>query len=354
MEKSVRRITPGSSVTCLSGISTVREKSFASIGIETLGELINHFPRAYQNRQNIKFLADADTDTPSSFLLTVATNPKTAKIRGNLSITKFKAFDDSGTCEIIYYNRQYADKSYPCGSTHRFYGKLTREGRTAKLSSPESEPYFEGARLLPMVPVYPRGAGITQKLMSGSVRRALDLLYTNTMSDGVISFAPTDPIPDSVRERYELCARSFALENIHFPSDETALKMARDRLAFEELFLLSVFLGYSKRKSKRTNAPTMKHLSLDELYKKLPFELTDSQKKVISDVKNALSGIGVSVCAILILSVFKMGKSGIKDGFTLILGVIAFLLAVFLSVPTIPIVILAGVAGVIYKKVLRR
>ena len=49
-----------------------------------------------------------------------------------------------------------------------------------------------------------------------------------------------------------------------------------------------------------------------------------------------------------------MGKSGIKDGFALILGVIAFLLAVFLSVPTIPIVILAGVAGVIYKKVLRR
>ena len=101
MEKSRRKIGAGSGVTCLPGISTVREKSFASLGIETLGDLICHFPRAYQNRQNIKLLQDADPDTPAAFILTVGTDPKTAKIRANLSITKFKAFDESGTCEII-------------------------------------------------------------------------------------------------------------------------------------------------------------------------------------------------------------------------------------------------------------
>lgn len=293
MEKKSRRINASSSVTCLPGISTVREKSFASLGIETLGELINHFPRAYQNRQNIRLLADADTDTPSAFLLTVGTDPKTAKIRGNLSITKFKAFDESGTCEVIFYNRPYADKSYPRGSVHRFYGKLTRERGALKLSSPESEPYFEGAKLLPMVPIYPLSAGLTQKLMSGSVRRALDLLYTNSMSDkqvlAELAEAPTDPIPDGVRERYGLCTRAFALESIHFPTDEVTLKMARDRLAFEELFLLSIFLGYSKRRNKRTNAPAMSRLSLDEFYKKLPFALTDSQNKVVEDIKSDLS-----------------------------------------------------------------
>ncbi len=284
MQKSRETITPRSPVTCLPGISTVRQKSFASLGIETLGELIHHFPRAYQNRQNIKLLAEADGNTPASFLLTVGTDPKTAKIRGNLSITKFKGFDESGTCEIIYYNRPYADKSYPRGSVHRFYGKLDRTGRTYKLSSPESEPYFDGAKLLPMVPVYPLGAGLTQKLLSGSVRRALDLLYADSMSE------QPDPIPDTVRAKYELCTRGFALENIHFPIDEQTLKMARDRLAFEELFLLSVFLGYSKRKNKSTNAPAMSRLSLDEFYKKLPFELTESQKRVIGDIKKDLSG----------------------------------------------------------------
>ena len=314
MEKSRRKIGAGSGVTCLPGISTVREKSFASLGIETLGDLICHFPRAYQNRQNIKLLQDADPDTPAAFILTVGTDPKTPKIRANLSITKFKAFDESGTCEIIFYNRPYADKSYPRGSVHRFYGKLTREGRTYRLSSPESEPYFDGARLLPMVPVYPLGAGLTQKLMLGSVRRALDLLYTNSMSerqvlDGLAE-APIDPIPDSVRENYGLCTRAFAYENIHFPTDEQTLKIARDRLAFEELFLLSVFLGYSKRRSKSTNAPAMSRLSLDGFYKKLPFELTASQKRVIEDIKNDLShntpmsrlvsgdvGSGKTVCA---------------------------------------------------------
>lgn len=314
MQKGIRKITSASSVTCLPGISTVREKSFSSLGIETLGDLLVHFPRAYQNRQNIRPLTDADTDAPASFLLTVGTDPKTAKIRGNLSITKFKAFDESGTCEIIFYNKPYADKSYPRGSVHRFWGKLTREGRTYKLSSPESEPYFEGAKLLPMVPVYPLSAGLTQKLMSGSVRRALDLLYTNSMSErqvlAELADPPTDPIPDKIRERYGLCTRAFALENIHFPTDEQTLKIARDRLAFEELFLLSVFLGYSKRRNKRANAHAMTRLSLDGFYKKLPFELTDSQKKVITDIKSDLSastpmsrlvsgdvGSGKTVCA---------------------------------------------------------
>ena len=64
MQKSRETITPRSYVTCLPGISTVREKSFASLGIETLGELIHHFPRASQNRQNIKLLVDADGNTP--------------------------------------------------------------------------------------------------------------------------------------------------------------------------------------------------------------------------------------------------------------------------------------------------
>ena len=112
-------------VDVIPGISTVRKKSFDALGANDLGGLADHFPRGYQNRKNICKLADAPIGTPVSLILTVGTDPKSVKLRGNLSLTKFKAFDDSGSCEIVFYNRTYADKSYPRGSTHRFYGRLT-------------------------------------------------------------------------------------------------------------------------------------------------------------------------------------------------------------------------------------
>ncbi len=71
-------------------------------------------------------------------------------------------------------------------------------------------------------------------------------------------------------------------------------------------------------------------------------------------VKHAFGGIGVAVCAILIQAVIKMGKAGLVDKFTWIIGVLAFVLAFRFDLPTIPIIIAAGIAGVLYKKISRK
>lgn len=293
------------------GISTVRKKSFAALGINDLGGLICHFPRGYQNRKNIYTLAEAPLGTPISLILTVGTDPKSVRLRGNLSLTKFKAFDESGSCEIVFYNRSYADKSYPRGSTHRFYGKLTYEKGILRLNSPETEPYFDGAKLLPMVPVYPLSAGLTQKTVMSSVRRALDLLYTDSGVDGTrVSLPPIEPIPSEVRKKYKLCTRSYAYENIHFPKDEETLRAAGARLAFEELFLLSVKLNYTKRARRKDIAPKMTDTELSEFLAMLPYELTGAQKAVCESICADMSseipmsrlvagdvGSGKTVCA---------------------------------------------------------
>ncbi len=293
------------------GISTVRKKCFASLGIFDFGNLIDHFPRGYQNRKNTYKLADAPLGVPVSLILTVGTDPKSVKLRGNLSLTKFRAFDESGSCEVVFYNRTYADKSYVRGSAHRFYGKLTRDKSMLRLSSPESEPYYEGAKLLPMVPVYPLAAGLTQKTVINSVRRALDFLYPKE-ADGIgeIRAAQNDPIPSQIRRKYKLCTREFAYENIHFPLDEETLKAAGDRLAFEELFLLSVRLSYAKKAQKEKIAPKMQDTDLTEFLSKLPYELTSAQKKVCAAICEDMSsgypmsrlvagdvGSGKTVCA---------------------------------------------------------
>ncbi len=275
-------------VTVLPGISTVREKSFAKLEIRELGELINHFPRGYQNRKNVVALKDAPLDVPVSLVLTVATDPKSFKLRSNFSMTKFKAFDESGSAEVIFYNRPYVDKSYVRGTTHRFWGKLTRDKTVLRLSSPESEPCFEGAKLLPMMPVYPLCAGLTQKIVSSSVRHALDLLFLNTSETGA---DVKDPIPGETRKKYRLCTRAFAYENIHFPSDEETLRLAGRRLAFEELFLLSVKLNYAKKLREYDKAHAMKDIDLGSFLKILPYELTSAQMAVVKDICADMSRI---------------------------------------------------------------
>lgn len=295
----------------LSGISTVRKKSFEALGVTTLGELLDHFPRSYQNRKDVKLLSDAQTSLPSSFILTVATEPKSVMLKGRLKLTKFKAFDDSGSCEVIFYNRTYAEKSYPRGSVHRFYGKLTRERGDMKLNSPESEPYYDGADLLPMVPVYPLSAGLSQKILISSVRRALDAIYSNGVTDlAKASIPPTDPIPSEIRKKYKLCTRSYAYENIHFPKDEDALITAGERLAFEELFLLSVRMSLVKKTRKSTPTPCMHDTDLTPFLSLLPYSLTGAQLAVCNSIARDMSsfepmsrlvagdvGSGKTVCA---------------------------------------------------------
>ena len=284
--KKIDTVSNNTPIEYIPGISTVRKKSFAALKIDDLGSLIDHFPRGYQNRNKIYELKDAPLNQPVSFLLTVGTDPKSAKLRGNLSITKFRAFDNSGSCEVLFYNRPYADKSYPRGSAHRFYGKLTYEKGMLRLSSPESEPYYEGAKLLPMVPVYPLAAGLTQKIVRSGVRQALDYLYPKETKDKDIAnvMSPTDPIPGEIRKKNKLCSREYAYENIHFPTDEESLRLAGDRFAFEELFLLSVRLSYTKRVNKQRIAPQMKDTELSPFLKELPFKLTGAQSEVCSKI----------------------------------------------------------------------
>ncbi|MBQ4137071.1 MAG: ATP-dependent DNA helicase RecG [Clostridia bacterium] len=301
-------ISVNTPVDAIPGISTVRKKAFETLGAATFGGLINHFPRGYQNRKNIVKLAEAPIGTPVSLLLTVGTIPHSVKLRGNLSLTKFRAFDESGSCEVVFYNRTYADKSYVQGSTHRFYGRLAREKGVLRLNSPESENYIEGVPLIPMMPVYPLTSGLTQRILQNSVRRALDMLYIK--SDIFTSIPPADPIPAGVRKKYKLCSKAYAYENIHFPRDEETLKQAGDRLAFEELFLLSVRLNYSRRAQKSEIAPEMRDTDLGEFLRSLDYKLTKAQERVCAALCEDMSrsvpmsrlvsgdvGSGKTVCA---------------------------------------------------------
>jgi ATP-dependent DNA helicase RecG len=119
-------ITRESPVTVLPGIGKTRAEYYAKMGVHTLGDLLSHYPRAYENRGDVRLLADARIDGKTSVILTVATEPRTVRLRSHKSFLKFRAFDESGSCEIVYFNQDYLRSTFPIGSTFRFFGKVER------------------------------------------------------------------------------------------------------------------------------------------------------------------------------------------------------------------------------------
>ncbi len=293
-------ITHTSPITVLSGVGKVRADAYARLGIHTLGDLLLHYPRAYENRGELRLLRDARPDGKSAVVLTVATEPRSVRLRSHKSFLKFRAFDESGSCEIVYFNQDYLKNQFPLGSAFRFWGKVERTGNRYSMSSPVAEPYFEGAHLPPLHAVYRLSEGLTPKQIAKDVSSALSLLL----------FEREDPLPAHIREKRSLCTLAYAERNIHFPQSFEALAIARRRLVYEEFFLFSLGAAMSQRATKAHGAPVCDKADVSPLLDQLPYQLTDAQARAVEQIRADMAcdipmsrilvgdvGCGKTVCA---------------------------------------------------------
>lgn len=261
----------------MKGVGEARAKALSKLGIRTVGQLLYHFPRGYEFRGNVKNLSEARNGETASFILTAATDVHNASIKRGMTVSKFRAFDGTASCEVTYFNQPYIKDSIVKGGEYRFFGKLTVSGNKRLLSSPSCEPVIEGRELPPLVPLYPLTSGITQKLISKLVSAAL-----SELSDDI-----PEPLPKSVREENCLCQISTALRSIHNPADFEQLERAKRRLIFEELYLFAK--GSSKKRIKNKTAPELKDGDVSPLINLLPFSLTGAQSRCIGEISEDLS-----------------------------------------------------------------
>ncbi len=295
--KSITRLSP---VTVLPGVGKARAAAYERLGILTLGDLLLHYPRAYEDRGNVCLLGDARTDGKSAVILTVATSPRVVRLRSHKSFLKFRAFDDSGSCEIVYFNQDYLKDQFPIGSVFRFYGKVERNGKSFSMSSPVAEPYAEGIDLPPYHAVYHMTEGLSQKQLAKDVSAALSLLNAGA----------EDPLPADLRKKRELCTLAYAEEHIHRPTSLQSLSIARRRLVYEEFFLFSLGAARMQQASKTHTAPVCDKNDLTPLLSQLPFRLTGAQERVIEEIRRDMAksvpmgrivvgdvGCGKTICA---------------------------------------------------------
>ena len=264
-----------SPVGTLSGVGPVKAKAYAAMGLKTLGDLVRHYPRAYENRGNIKLLFEAmQNEGKSAVVLTVATLPKVANIRRGMSLLKFRAYDDSGTAEITFFNQNFLKDKFPLGSTFRFYGKVEMVGKKCCISSPSYEPWDEERPPAALIPVYRATEGLSQKQISSNVSAALALCLPEI----------TEYLPGDTVRRYGLCSAAEAVKGIHQPSDYESLSAAKRRLMFEEFYTFALGLALSREKSRPRGAIPCPNTDLSEFLAALPFELTDGQKGAVRDI----------------------------------------------------------------------
>jgi ATP-dependent DNA helicase RecG len=306
-----------SPITVISGVGDVREKQLLRLDIRTVRDIMYFFPRAYEKRGDIKLLKDTVPGETQSVVLTVTSEVKSTMLKRGLTVSKFRACDESASCEIIYFNSPFIKQVFHIGDEFRFYGKTELNRRTFRMTNPEYDKIVPDKPLPSLVPVYPLTKGLSQAFISKSVRIALSDFMTEIK----------DTLPESIRLKYSLSTLSYALKNIHFPENEEALKRALARLAFDEMFIFAVGIaGLTETKERSVGIP-FSPCSLAPILDMLPYELTNSQKMAVNDIyrdtvtANALEkkrsmariivgdvGSGKTVCATL--AMYLTAKSG--------------------------------------------
>lgn len=259
----------------LYGVGPKYEKYFSASSLYTVRDLLYYFPRAYQNRSDVRRVAEASFDNmPHSYILTIASEPKVAMIRRGMNILKFRAFDESGSVNITYFNQNYLKDVFKIGATFRFWGKVTQEKRSLFMSAPSYEPCTMAKPLAPYVSVYPLFSGVNQKYLS----RLISQIRAH------IPELIKDYIPERIRLKHGLCTLGYALENIHFPESGDALERAIRRLTFDELFIFALSISQMKTVARTKRAPAMSKCSLTPLLSQMPYELTGAQKRTINEI----------------------------------------------------------------------
>ena len=270
-------------LTVLSGIGPARAAAFARLGLHSVGDLLQHYPRGYENRGEITTLAAAPAGTKCALLLTVATQPRVHNIRRGMALLKFRAFDESGTAEVTFFNQTYLKDSFSPGQIFRFWGKVERMGAKGDrfaLSSPVCEPWNEDNPPSSLIPVYRLTEGISGKQMRGAISAAL-----SHCGDAI-----ADPLPADIRTAYSLSLRSFALRNIHVPESLDTLAIARRRLVFDEFFTFALGLAAGVRAHRECTAPPCPDHDLTPLLSLLPYTLTEAQARVIGEIAADMAG----------------------------------------------------------------
>jgi ATP-dependent DNA helicase RecG len=257
-------------------------KALVNLGIETVGDLLEHLPHAHRDRRDVRLareLGVGDEATVAVTVRSVAVKPMRDRRRKRVEA---RVVDESGPLVAVWFNQPWIARQLGEGAAVLLHGKLRRRG---ELWVTEHE-LLGGAdapvHTVGLVPVHPATEGIT----AGRLRQLVWDHYRAV-------YDVVEPLPARLRARERLAERAAALGAAHFPDREEDEQGARSRLAFEELFLLQLAVAgrrRARREGRRARALAARGVLVDRWRWSLPFELTGDQLKAMAEIDSDLAG----------------------------------------------------------------
>ena len=296
----------------IKGIGESRATAFRSVGVSNVGELLRFYPRAYEDWSKILPISQCIIGENVCIKGTVMFPVKNERVRGGMLIAKATVTDGESVVAITFFNNKYIDKMLKSGEEYLFFGKIT----LGKYSAREmvSPMFMKTTQSVDIKPIYPQSKNLTSKMVQSAVKNALDGL------DEIPEY-----LPENIIKRYDLVSLDTAIRDIHFPKDDEALQKARDRLIFDELFILQLSLLCLKNENTEiTTNNIIKESYVDEFFGLLPFEPTNAQKRAVNEaISDMQSGkqmnrllqgdVGSGKTAVAAAIVYTASKNGMQS-----------------------------------------
>lgn len=266
------------------GIGSRLAEVLAGMGLESVGDLLGHYPHRYLDLSTVKAIGHIREGDE----VTVVGQVKSAQTRrvgprGRMSILTVTLYDGTGYINGIWFNQGWIEQKLPLGTTVAFSGRAAWRFNQLQIQNPffdilDNDPESLGADAGRIIPIHPA----TAKLSAARIRRLV--------AGALDQFLPevADVLPDDAKDRQGLIGLPDALLQIHFPDSRELLRAAEKRLVFDEFFWLELGLALRKRylEDKAKGISHKPSGSLMERFKSgLPWLFTADQEKAIKDIR---------------------------------------------------------------------
>ncbi|MDY0256970.1 ATP-dependent DNA helicase RecG [Gudongella oleilytica] len=259
----------------LKGVGPKKASIFRKMGIMTLGDLLFHLPRAYEDRTKTIKIQEGVIGEKQSFVLEVTGSPTVSRPRRGLSILQVPVRDSTGEAVMVWFNQDYLKKTFSPGQVYIVYGKLSFNRYQVQIQNPDFK-LWSPDHVGSVTPIYPLTDGISNNEMKKIVAQAL-----SEINDDIKSV-----VPKTYSIKRKLPSKLDSLIGIHFPKNLNHAEISRRALAYEELLLLQIGLLWFKNKGgaelegiKFKNVRGLEKFIID-----LPYKLTAAQIRVIQEI----------------------------------------------------------------------
>lgn len=299
----------------INGIGEKTEKIFYRAGIEKVEDLLTYYPRYYDTFEEPVLVRNLECDRTQAIYATVVRNVEVKRIRNLQIITGYLRDSEGYALRAVWFNSAYLKGKLHIGDTFVFRGFVKENRGGFEISQPKIYGIREyNKKMGEMQPVYSLVSGMTNNIVQKAIKQAFNLTE------------PTENIPKSVKEKFNLIDKSVAIKAIHYPKNYEDMRLARNRLIFDEFFYFIITL----RNLKEKNDITVNENKLEEpkeitdLINNLPFKLTNAQLRTWNEIKEDIAsdrvmnrlvqgdvGSGKTILAVLlVLTAALNGKQG--------------------------------------------